>query len=129
MSMRKVTKKRAATMDSTDLGTTEKWSFRVFSGWVQEIYDWTDPETKEFYPATFAWHGHIQGRRVNPSPEAEYFHLNVRIPGKKGEPIDAQRANVELELAVELFDEYADCNCKIGKNCFLHGGLNAEKSN
>lgn len=100
----------------------EKWSYRAFSGWHQDVDEWRDEKTGEVFPPTFSWFATFQGTRVNQTPEAGHFYLRIRISGEQGKPLDRYAANLAEERGNKEFDSFADCACVIGKNCAKHGG-------
>ena len=100
----------------------ERWSFRAFGGWWQDINEWTNEETGEVFPPTFAWYARFSGMRAKPSPKAEYYYVQIMVQGKEGEPINAMEAKLAMERGAAEFDSYADCACVVGNNCVRHGG-------
>lgn len=110
-------------MNTIELGPCElpvdsKWLWIHFQGFIQDVTDWTNEETGEYFPATFNWIGTIKGQRVK---DGGYFYQRGTVLGKEGEPINLESAKFTLEMMRESLERFSGCDCVVNHPCYHHG--------
>lgn len=103
----------------------EKWQWWGWSGFHQDTSGWTENEDtpeETYHEPTYTWRGKLRGLRAKPigEPSFNYFYQQAEVYGKEGEPINEVEAEQQFRLAVEWFDEFATCECVLGKPCARH---------
>jgi len=105
----------------------KNWLQKSFSGFRQDTSGFIlneDEPNEMFVPPSFAWYARITGARRHHIPEGElgWYYVNLRIPGREGEPLNDSLADSYLQNGMFSLDTYASCGCTLKVACKNHGG-------